>query len=107
MGYYDLLESWPGDYLNRERLNEKLAELGVTEVQLWDMVYLKLNPILEKITAEFHKTDEYKAQQERKKILERYQKYKKEFEDKYGSDTYDHCYDVFGELRNKAYFEEL
>ncbi len=107
MGFYDLLESWPGDFLNTAALKKKLEELGISEEALWDLVYVKLNPLIQKVTAEFKKTEEYAAKQEQKKILEEYQGNKKAFESKYGDSTYDRCYDVFGELRNKAYLEEL
>lgn len=107
MGYYDLLESWPGDFLCSDTLNKKLEELRISEEELWNMVYLKLNPLIEKVTSEFQLTEEYKAKQEQKKIIEAYQTSKKALEDKYGTGTYDRVYDVFGELRNKAYLDEL
>ena len=107
MGFYDLLESWPGDCLNTASLKKKLEELDITEEVLWDLVYLKLNPLISKVTKEFQKTEEYKAQQEQRNIIDKYQKSKKAFESKYGEGTYDRCYDVFGELRNKSYLDEL
>ena len=107
MGYYDLLESWPGDCLNTAALKKKLEELGISEGELWDMVYIKLNPLIAKMTEKYQKTEEYAAQQEQKKIIDEYQQNKKAFESRYSEHTYDRCYDVFGELRNKAYLEEL
>ena len=107
MGYYDLLDSWPGDHLNTAVLNKKLEELSITEAELWDLIDLKLDPINKKVSKEFKKTEEYKVQQEQKKIIDKYQKNKKTFDSKYGERSYDRCYDVFGELRNKAYLEEL
>lgn len=107
IGYYTLLECWPGDCVLREELEKKLNEMGITEDKLWSLVYIKLQPIIDKVTAEFEKTEEYKVQQEHKKMLKKYQKTKEEFEKKYGKDTYDYCYDVFGTLRNKDYLEKL
>ncbi|MDQ4680232.1 hypothetical protein, partial [Stenotrophomonas maltophilia group sp. RNC7] len=41
MGYYDLLDSWPRDFIVSSKLEEKLNEMELTEEQLWDLVYLK------------------------------------------------------------------
>lgn len=107
MGYYDLLDTCPSDYLRRDTLNKKITELGISEEELWDLVYLKLDPLIEKAIAEFQTTEEYKVKQEQDKIIKAYQNNKKQFESKYGESTYDRCYDVFGELKNKAYLEEM
>ncbi len=48
MGYYDLMESWPGDCLNSGALNKKLNELGITEEELWNLIDLKLDPLNKK-----------------------------------------------------------
>ncbi|MMZ48239.1 hypothetical protein D1872_99050 [compost metagenome] len=107
MSYYTLLEFWPGDCLNSKLLEVKLQEMGISESELWDMVYEKLNPIIERIEKEFRATPEYKAKQEQKKILSQYHTAKKEFEELYGDNTYDFCYDVFGTLRNREYLKTL
>lgn len=107
MGYYDLLDLWPGEYLNSVKLNEKITELDISEEQLWELVYIKLDPLIEKVTTEFQTTEEHAAKQEQRKTIEAYQSNKKQFESKYGESQYDRCYDVFGELKNKAYLEEL
>ncbi|EJR16195.1 MULTISPECIES: hypothetical protein [Bacillus cereus group] len=107
MGYYDLLEYWLGDCILQTRLNEKLEEMGITEKQLWDMVYIKLNPIINRTKAEFEQTEEYKVAQEQSVILSTYRKKKSVFESKYERGLYDCCYDVFGVLRNKEYKERL
>lgn len=107
MSYYELLGFWPGDCTNSKTLKKKLGEMNISEETLWGMVYQKLDPLIKKIKAEFAETEEYKAQQEQEKIIDKYQKDKTEFEEKYGKDTYDYCFDVFGILRNIAYFTEL
>ncbi|MEH7464833.1 hypothetical protein V7166_23140 [Bacillus thuringiensis] len=107
MGYYDLLEYWPGDCISQTRLNEKLAEMGITEGKLWDMVYVKLEPIINRIQAEYEQTEEYKAAQEQRELLNAYRNKKASFESKYGQGSYDHCYDIYGVLRNREYEEQL
>lgn len=107
MRYYDLLESWPEDYIMRSQLDNKLQEMGISEDELWDIVYKKLNPIIEQVKEEYSQTEEYKVQQEHKSIINKYNAAKTEFEAKYGGDTYDYCYDVFGTLRNEEYLKTL
>ncbi|WP_017153463.1 hypothetical protein [Bacillus bingmayongensis] len=77
------------------------------EKQLWDMVYVKLDPIINRIKAEFEQTEEYKIAQEQSEILGTYRKRKAAFESKYEQGSYDCCYDVFGVVRNKEYKEQL
>ena len=107
MGYYDLFDSWPGDFVISSKLEEKLKEMEITEKQLWDMVYLKLDPIIEQVQKEYEVTEEYKVDQKHKKILSKYRKVKDKFEQIYGQETYDYCYDIFGVLRNEEYLKKV
>ena len=81
--------------------------MKITEDELWKIIYHKLDPIIEKVTEEFEKTEEYQAIQEQKRIIDKYQRAKEKFESKYGYDTYKYCYDVFGNLRIKEYLKKL
>ncbi|MTK13902.1 MAG: hypothetical protein F8N39_18125 [Clostridiaceae bacterium] len=107
MGYYDLIDSWPGDHVIRSELENKLSEMGLTEDELWDIVYKKLNPIEEAIIKEFEVTEEYKTKKKHDEITTIYAAKKAQFEEKYGKDKYDYCYDVFGLLRNEEYLKQL
>lgn len=107
MNYYDLLEYWVGDCIYGDRLQSKLEEMGLDEETFWDMVYAKLQPIIDKIKKEFEATEEYKISQEHRAIIDKHITAKNEFESIYGNNTYDYCYDVFGELRNKEKLEEI
>lgn len=107
IGYYELLECWPGDYINQSKLNKKLQEMNISEDELWDMVYKKLYPIIKKIESEFQKTEEYKTHKKHREIIDKYLKAKNKFESIYGNDTYDYCYDIFGVLRNEEYLKDL
>lgn len=106
IGYYNIADGWTyiGDFTN---LEGKADELGISEDEICDMVYKKFDPIIAAVEKEFKTTPEYKTKKKHKKILDRYLKSKNEFEKKYGQDTYDYCYDVFGVLRNKEYLKEL
>ncbi|WP_042375311.1 hypothetical protein [Neobacillus jeddahensis] len=109
MGYYDIAKStsWAGDYLLKKELNAKLKEMGIPEAKLWDMVYQKLDPIIEQVNKEFEATDEYKTKAKHDEILKQYHTAKSKFDEMYGSDAYDHCYDLYGTLRNPEYLEQL
>ncbi|ANP83878.1 hypothetical protein BAQ53_24440 [Bacillus sp. B25(2016b)] len=107
MGYYTLLEYWPGDCIIQTKLNEKLVDMGITEQELWNMVYVKLQPIIDRVQAEYEQTEEYKAKQEQREILEGYRTKQATFDKQYGQGSYDRCYDIYGVLRNKEYKEQL
>ncbi|MGL5085908.1 MAG: hypothetical protein ACRC68_09380 [Clostridium sp.] len=65
------------------------------------MIHEKLDSLVENIVKEFRETEEYKVNEINKKIIEKHNKVKEEFEAKYGKFSYQYCYDVFGKLRNK------
>ncbi|MHC6178639.1 hypothetical protein ACYUJ6_02095 [Clostridium sp. JNZ X4-2] len=106
MGYYDLLD-WSLYDCAGGKIDKASEETDVNADDIYDMVYKKLDPIIAAVEKEFKTTPEYKAKKKHKKILDRYLKSKNEFEKKYGQDTYDYCYDVFGVLRNKEYLKEI
>ncbi|EPY2274567.1 hypothetical protein ACXAUS_003467 [Clostridium sporogenes] len=107
MDYYELLEFWPGDYISQGRLSGKLKEMNISENELWDMVYKKLDSIIKKVESEFQKTEEYKTDKKHTEIIQKYIRDKDDFEKIYGEDTYDYCYDVFGTLRNEEMLNNI
>ena len=107
MGYYDIVStcgSWIGDYCN---LSAKCEAIGITEDELYKIVYEKLDPLVEKIEKEYQQTEEYRTHKKHECILEKYREDKAKFEEIYGSDSYDKCYDVFGTLRNSEMLENI
>ena len=108
MGYYTLLECWTGDCIIQTKLNEKLVDMGITEQELWDMVYVKLQLIIiNRIQTEYEQTEEYKAEQEQRNIINRYHTKQSAFDKEYGQGAHDCCYDIYGVLRNKEYKDQL
>jgi hypothetical protein len=81
--------------------------MQITEDELWDMVYQKLDPLIEKVKQEFELTEEYQTKKKHDEIIKNYLSAKKLFEDTYGTGTYDYCYDVFGQLQNADYVTNL
>ncbi|MET4563517.1 hypothetical protein ABIA69_004737 [Lysinibacillus parviboronicapiens] len=107
MSYYDIVEHCFEDMVVKSVLDAKIAEMGIKGSQFYRMVYDKLNPLEDAIRAEYEQTDEYKVHQEHMAILRTHRNVRDEFEKLYGSGTYNQIYDVFGNLRNKEYLEQL
>jgi hypothetical protein len=108
IGYYDIVDgfSYIGDFIIGG-LERKAEKLGITEDKICDIVYKKFDPIIVAVEKEFKASEEYKAKVKHTAIFDKYIKVKNKFEKKYGENTYDYCYDVFGVLRDKEYLQEL
>lgn len=110
MSYYDLCGDcgWYGDFIigGDQALAEKV---GVDAAELCEIIEAKLEPLRERIEAEYHQSAEYKAKQEHQRILDAHKEARAAFSKRYGvdGDEYDRCYDVFGTLRNKEYLAEI
>ena len=109
MGYYDIATNcyWIGDYIKSSKLERILNEMEISEEELWELIDKKLNPLIDRIQKEYQETEEYKTDKKHSDIIEKYNNDKAEFEKKYGQDSYDKCYDVFGELRNPNLLEQI
>jgi hypothetical protein len=106
MSYYDLIEFSLFDCAG-SRIEKKAKEIGITEEKLYDMIEEKLEYIRNIAVWEFQQTKEYKAKREHDNILKAYRMDKELFEGEYGSGEYDYCYDIFGDLRNEKYLNQL
>lgn len=106
ISYYDLIEYSLYDCADSS-IRKVANETGKEEEFIYDLIYEKLNPIIEIIEKEFQQTEEYKAKKEHQAIFKKHREAERAFEDIYGSDTYRYCYDIFGELRNPEYLEKL
>ncbi|MEW9932920.1 hypothetical protein AB2T56_07375 [Clostridium butyricum] len=104
MSYYDVIQFSLYDCASRkiERLSE---ELNIDQETIYNLIYLKLDPLIKQIEEEYHQTEEYKVHSEHEKIIKKHIDNKSEFEKKYGEDTYDHYYDIFGVLRENEKFQ--
>ena len=76
---------------------------------VYDTIEAKTIPLAERIQAEFALTEEYRAVLEQKENIAKYKEEKAAFSQKYSCDDklYDFCYNVFGELMNPGYLEEI
>lgn len=106
VSYYDLIEYSLYDCADSS-IRKVAKEMDKGEDFLYDLIYEKLNPVIEKIEAEFQQTEEYRAKKEQEAILREHREAEAAFEKEYGQCEYRYCYDVFGTLRNPTYLEEL
>lgn len=105
IGHYYMIEwgNWIGDCC---RLQDKLEAIGITEDELCNLVYEKLDPLTDKIKSEYKQTEEYIITTKYRKIIVDYQASQREFNSKYG-EGYNECYNVFNELVNADRLEEI
>lgn len=110
INYYEIADGfcWFGDYVIGS-LKAKADALGVTEAELCDTVEAKLQPLIDRIKAEYEQTEEYATSQEHDRIIREWTEKRKAFAKEYGvdQDEYDRCYDVFGILRNPERLERI
>ncbi|MBE1557029.1 hypothetical protein [Sporosarcina limicola] len=108
MSHYNLIEgSWYRDYMLHDELQAKLDSMGIDEEELTRLISVKLDPLSEQVKAEFELTEEYQVSQKHKEILISYTKNKQEFENRYGKDTYDYIYNIYGDLMNDDKLKEV
>jgi len=109
MGYYDITSNsaWIKDYMLVKKWNSLLEDIGISEEKLCNLVYKKLDPLIEQIQEEFKHTEEYKVHKKNSEIIQKYIRDKEDFEKIYGSDSYEKCFDVFGVVRNEELLEQI
>lgn len=85
------------------------AELSVSAESIYELIESKMESLTDKIEAEFMETEEYKTHAEHDRITTLYAANKTQFGAKYGVDSseYDKIYDVFGNLHNAEYLEQI
>lgn len=108
LGYYDLIQWGLYDYID-SGVNRAVDVFGAEYEVLYKLVEDKMEPIIDKIKKEFRRSEEYKARRQREKLEKAHQKAKKQFGLQYGvdPDEYDYCYNIFGELMDAEYLEQI
>ena len=107
MGYYDIVEYSLYDCADSS-IQATAEKLGLDPAEVYELIESKLEPLRERLEAEFHQSAEYITQQEHRRILDAHSKAKAAFCKRYNvdGDEFDRCFDVFGVLRNKEYLEQ-
>ena len=108
MSYYDIVEYSLNDCADG-RIQSTADKLGIGPAELYATIESKLDPLRERLTAEFHQSPEYIAKQEHERVIATHMTAQNEFCSKYDvdKDEYCRCYDVFGTLHNKEYLEQI
>lgn len=107
MGYYDVVEYDVSDCVRDIKIKEVAEASGVAIEEIWQLIYLKFEPLQDKLRNEFEQSEEYLTNKRNKYLEKDYHNRKKIFEDLYGFDTYSRCYDFYGNLRNAEYLHHL
>jgi hypothetical protein len=107
VGYYDFSTDWfaLGDY--GERIMTIAEKLNTDAGTVYDIIDKKVSPLQQGIKVEFEQTEEYRTSAKHKEIIKLYRKEKALFSQMYGCPEaeYEYCFNVFGELMNKNYYE--
>lgn len=108
MSWYNIIDVWWGDCVlgGEDAIVEKT---GLDAAEINRLIDAKLDPLRERILAEYDKSPEHLAHLEHRRILDTHEKARARFCERYGvdSDEYSKCYDVFGVLRNEEYLEKI
>ena len=102
MSYYDVVEFGLYDCAD-SRIKSTADKLGLDVGELYKLIEEKLEPLRDKLEAEFHQSVEYKTKQEHERIIAAYLEAQSQFCQAYEVEKveYDRCYDVFGRGRKK------
>ena len=108
MSYYDIVEYSLYDCAD-SRIQAIADKLGMDSAELYEIIETKLEPLRERLEAEFHQSPEYIAKMEHERIIADHLTAQNKFCSKYDvdKDEYNRCFDVFGVLRNKEYLEQI
>lgn len=108
MSYYDVTEYSLYDCADSS-IQATAEKLGIDPAEVYEIIEAKLEPLRERLEAEFHQSAEYIAHQEHRRVLDAHSAARAAFSKRYGvdGDEYDRCYDVFGVLRNKEYLAQI
>ncbi len=108
MSYYDIVEYSLFDCADGA-IKSAAEQAGVGYDELYELIERKLEPLRERLEAEFRQSEEYQTMQRHKRIIQAHDEACAAFCARYGvgSDEYDRCFDVFGVLRNEAYLKQL
>ncbi len=108
MSYYDVVEYSLYDCAD-SRIQATADKLGMDPAELYEFIETKLEPLRERLEAEFHQSPEYIAKCEHRKILDAHNEARSAFCKKYDvdGDEYSRCFDVLGTLQNKEYWEQI
>lgn len=110
VNYYDFASDCFSvyDYCS-EKISKVAQELSVDEEGIYNLVETKIEPLIEKIQADFRQTEEYITHEGHERITSLYSINKIQFAEKYqcDKDLYDKIYNVFGDLMDSKKLEEI
>lgn len=107
--YYDLIDFNWCNCVEESKIDNIAEQMNIDPDLIWEEITKELDSLQDKVNNEFEQTEEYKSKKKHDAILHEYMAKKHKFAEKYEvqENEYDRCYDIFGKLRNKEYFEKI
>jgi len=107
--YYDLVDYDLEDCIGENKIDSIAREINISRDEIWSLIEPELKPLQDRILNEYQQTEEYLARKHHQEILKEYRQAKEDFQKEYGiaASEYDRCYNVFGELMNSEYLNQL
>jgi len=107
--YYRLAEWGIRECIKPEKMASIAAGLCVSVDDLWELIVKKVAPLEDRIREEYGKSIECQTHIKHLFILAEYHSQKEKFAKYYGvsDDAYDYCFNVFGEIMNQTFIDEI
>jgi len=107
--YYSLAEQGITECVKAEKMVSIATKLGISVDFLWELIAKKVDPLEDRIRREYGQSIECQTHIKHLFILSEYHAQKEKFARRYGvsDDTYDYCFNVFGEIMNQAYIDRI
>jgi len=107
--YYRLAEWGIRECVKAEKIASIATSFGVSVDYLWQVIATKADPLEYSIRREYGQSIECQTRVKHLFILTEYHSKKERFARRYdvSDDAYDYCYNVFGEVMNQAYIDEI
>ena len=101
-GYYSI-----EDCITEEKLEYIMEQTGKTKMEIEEIFRSKVEPLTNKMQQCLEQKELYKVHCKHLETLNYYRMKKCDFEKVYGVDTYDQCYNVYGDLMNSKRLEYM
>ncbi|GAA4291320.1 hypothetical protein GCM10023142_25860 [Anaerocolumna aminovalerica] len=107
--YYDLVDYDLEDCIGESKIDSITKQTNISSDEIWSIIKSEVRPLQERILNEYQQTEEYLARKHHQEVLKEYRRAKEDFQKEYGiaASEYDRCYNVFGELMNSEYLNQL
>lgn len=110
VNFYDLIYEHFSIYeICGDKIDSVALEFDITPEMLYEMLDSKFDSLRKTLMEEYQQTEEYQAQEKRRLIMEANEEASQKFSKTYhvNPEEYNRCFDVFGNLMDKARFQQI